>query len=53
MHVHAHVPGLPLAQILLWPDDLEAAEGIPVLLPKPLDVFLMVNLLRDRANGND
>ncbi len=44
-HIHAHVPGLSLAQIFFWSHNLETAEHIPVLFPELLDVLLMVNLL--------
>ncbi len=44
-HIHAHVPGLSLAQIFFWSHNLEIVEHIPVLFPELLDVLLMVNLL--------
>lgn len=45
-HVHAHVPGFPLAQVLFRSYDLKAAEGVPVLFPELLDVLFVVNFLR-------
>lgn len=44
-HIHAHVPGLSLAQIFFWSHNLETVEYIPVLFPELLDVLLVVNLL--------
>lgn len=49
VHVHSHVPGLSLAQIFLWSNNLEALEHIPVVFPEFLDVLLMVNLLSRKA----
>lgn len=46
MHLHAHVPGLPLAQIFFRSHNLEVAESVPKFLPKRLDVLLMMNLLQ-------
>lgn len=44
-HVHAHVPGLPLAQVLFRSNNLKTAEHILALLPEGLDVLFVVNLL--------
>lgn len=46
MHLHAHVPGLPLAQIFFWSHNLEVAERVPIFLPKLVDVLLMINHLQ-------
>lgn len=45
-HIHAHVPGLSLAQIFFWSHNLESLEHVPVRFPELLDVLLVVNLLR-------
>lgn len=44
-HIHAHVPGLSLAQIFFWSHNFETVEHIPVLFPEVLNVLLVVNLL--------
>lgn len=51
-HIHAHVPGLSLAQVFFWSHNLESAEHISVLLPELLDVLLVVNLLSGEADSN-
>lgn len=52
-HLHAHVPGLPLAQIFLRTHNLEVAERVPMFLPKLLDVLLMKNLLQKEPTVKD
>lgn len=53
IHLHAHVPGLPLAQIFLRTHNLEVAERVPMFLPKLLDVLLVKNLLQKEPTVKD
>lgn len=52
-HLHAHVPGLPLAQNFLRTHNLEVAEHVPMFLPKLLDVLLVKNLLQKEPTVKD
>lgn len=44
-HIHAHVPGLSLAQVLFRSNNFKTAEHILAFFPEGLDVLFVVNLL--------
>ena len=52
VHLHAHVAGVSLAEVLLWSDHLEALEVVTLLRPELLDVFLMEDFLTTQHEDN-
>ena len=52
VHLHAHVAGVSLAEVLLRSHHLEALEVVTVLRPELFNVFLMENFLTTQHEDN-